>query len=291
MDSEIAMKFGIMPINFDVLDDSFDLKNITLPFLVEKAINEGFEHIEVSMDLEYIMPGSVSRRVVRQLLKFKTERGISYSVHLPLWSIELTSPNALIREASINCIIESIKKTLPLEPLAYVLHLTGSLAAEFSHVHLKTDIKDAVIDLLNILASNSIEKILKNTDIAPEIIALENVEFPFDATRKIVDKYNLGVCFDTGHTLVGFSGPESVQEFLTKHLDRIIEFHLNDGKIMEDGRPNDHLALGDGSFPMDIIGQIQKKNFQGPLVFELTFADAKKSLNRIQQKYPDLIKK
>ena len=285
------MKFGIMPINFDVLDESFDLKNITLPFLVEKAINEGFEHIEVSMDLEYVMPGSVSKRVIKQLLKFKAERGISYSVHLPLWSIELTSPNALIREASVNCIIESIKKTLPLEPLVYVLHLTGALAAEFSHVNLKADIKNAVLDLLNIFASNSIEKILKNAEIAPEKIALENVEFPFDATRKIVDKYNLGVCFDIAHTLVGFSGPETVHEFLTKHMDRIIEFHLNDGKFMEDGRPNDHIALGDGNFPMDIIGQIQRKRFQGPLVFELTFADAKRSLNRIYQQYPDLIKK
>ncbi|MDD1777926.1 MAG: sugar phosphate isomerase/epimerase [Candidatus Helarchaeota archaeon] len=285
------MKFGIMPINFDVLDESFDLKNITLPFLVEKAINEGFEHIEVSMDLEYVMPGSVSRRVIKQLLKFKDERGISYSVHLPLWSIELTSPNALIREASINCIIESIKKTLPLDPMAYVLHLTGALAAEFSHVNLRDDIKNAVIDLLNMFASNSIEKILKNVELAPEKLALENIEFPFEATRKIVDKYNLSVCFDIAHTIVGFSGPETVHEFLNKHIDRIIEFHLNDGKFMEDGRPNDHLALGDGSFPMDIIGQIKKKRFQGPLVFELTFADAKRSLNLIYQQYPDLIKK
>jgi sugar phosphate isomerase/epimerase len=285
------MKFGIMPINFDMLDESFDLKNITLPFLVEKAINEGFEHIEVSMDLEYVMPGSVSKRVIKQLLRFKAERGISYSVHLPLWSIELTSPNALIREASINCIIESIKKTLPLDPMVYVLHLTGALAAEFSHVNLKVDIKNAVIDLLNILASNSIEKILKNVDLAPEKLALENIEFPFEATRKIVDKHNLSICFDTAHQIVGFSGPESVQEFLNKHMDRIIEFHLNDGKFMEDGRPNDHLALGDGSFPMDIIGQIKRKDFQGPLVFELTFTDAKKSLNRIYQKYPDLVKK
>ena len=78
-----------------------------------------------------------------------------------------------------------------------------------------------------------------------------------------------------------------VNEF-DKHKDKIIEYHLNDGKFMENGRPNDHIALGDGNFPFDILQKIVNSGFNGPVVFELTFADAKKSLQRINQHYPNL---
>ena len=63
---------------------------------------------------------------------------------------------------------------------------------------------------------------------------------------------------------------------------------MNDGKVMPNGRPNDHIAIGDGSFPMDLIGLIKKSGFKGPTIFELGFADAQKSLQRIKQQYPDI---
>lgn len=282
------MKFGITPINFDVIDKSFDLKNLKFPLLVEKALNAGYEHVEITMDLEYVLPGTLSRRIIKKLLKLKEEYGISYSVHLPIWSIELASPNAVIRNASTRCATESIKRMEPLDPVAYVIHLTGALAAQFSRINLDPKIMRTVSGLLNVLAGLSVEKILNDTKISPELLAVENVEFPFDATRRIVDKYGLSICFDTGHLLVGYSGKETVHEFLNKHSDKIIEYHLNDGRFMEDGRPNDHIAVGDGSFPMDSIGEIEKTGFKGPAVFELSFADARKSLQRIKQHYPEL---
>ncbi|MFX1297542.1 MAG: cobamide remodeling phosphodiesterase CbiR [Promethearchaeota archaeon] len=285
------MKFGITPISFDIIDESFDLKNLNYPFLIQRAIDAGYKHIELTMDLEYILPGTISRRVIKKLLKIKEETGITYSVHLPIWSIELSSPNALIRNASINCMIESIKRSEPLDPIAYVIHLTGALSAEISRINLDPNAKESIIGLLNGIASSSIKKILSNTDISPQKIAVENVEFPFDATRKLVDKYNLSICFDTGHLLVGYSGNDTVQEFLEKHMDKIIEFHLNDGKIMANGRPNDHIAVGDGSFPMKVLEIIKERGFEGPAVFELTLAAAEKSLHRIRQHYPDLVEK
>ncbi len=276
------MKFGITPLNFDTFDQDIDLKNLKFPLLVEKAINAGYKHVEVTMDLEYVLPGSISKRVIKQLLEIKENAGISYSIHLPLWSIELAGPNSRIREASCQCIIESIKRTAPLEPEAYVLHVTGALIAEFSRLDLPRDMKATLANMVNLFASESIEKILNNVDIESRKIAVENVEFPFEFSRKLVDKYDLSICFDTGHLLAGYSGDLSVHEFLDEHMDRIIEFHLNDAKFVK-GRPNDHIAIGDGNFPMDAIGKIKKHGFKGPLVFELTFADAEKSLKRIKQ--------
>lgn len=282
------MKFGITPISFDILDASFDLKNLKFPLLVERAIDAGYQHIEISMDMEYVLPGSISKRVIKKLLQIKKEYDVTYSVHLPIWAIELASPNTLIRNASINCCIESITRTRFLEPLAYVIHLTGALAAEFSRANLDPKLKRSIAIIISGFAAISVEKILSLTKIVPRLLAVENVEFPFDATRQIVDKYDLSICFDTGHQLVGFSGPDTVQEFLAKHQTKIIAYHLNGGKIMPDGRANDHIALCDCQFPMDTIGTILKTGFAGPVVFELGLQDAQKSLECIQRSYPSV---
>ena len=281
------MKFGITPISFDILKE-FDLKDLKFPLLVEKAINAGYEHIELSMDMHYVLPGALSKRIIKKLLKIKEDTGITYSVHLPIWSIELASPNAIIRDASIQCAVDSIKRTEVLDPLAYVIHLTGALAAEFSKVNLDPKIKAPIINLINGFAAISVEKILEQTKISPRLLAAENIEFPFITSRKIVDKYDLSICLDFGHQICGYSGPETVYELWERHKDRVIELHMNDGKFMADGRPNDHIAIGDGSFPMDLIGLIKKFNFKGPTVFELGFADGQKSLQRIKQQYPNL---
>ena len=281
------MKFGITPISFDILKE-FDLRDLKFPLLVERAIHAGYDHIEISMDMHYVLPGALSKRIIKKLLKIKEETGITYSVHLPIWSVELASPNAVIRDASIQCAVDSIKRTELLDPLAYVIHLTGALAAEFSKVNLEPKIKTPIINLMNGFSSISIEKILNSTKIAPELIAVENVEYPFSTTRKLVDKYNLSICLDFGHQICGYSGTETVYELWETHKDKVIELHMNDGKVMANGRPNDHIAIGDGSFPMDLIGLIKKSDFRGPTVFELGFADAQKSLQRIKQQYPDL---
>ncbi len=283
------MRFGITPVNFDVLDESLDLRTLSFPLLVEKAIDAGYEHVEISMDLEYVLPGTLSKRIIKKLLKIKQETEITYSVHLPIWSIEPASPNQKIRDTSCECIVESIKRTESLEPLAYILHPTGALAAEFSRFSLDSNIKKAIINLICGFSSLSLEKILSQTNVAPELLAIENIEFPFDAARQLVDKYNLSICFDTGHLLVGYSGTDTVHQFLEKHMDKIIEFHLNDGKFLANGRPNDHIAIGDGNFPIEIIEKIIKSGFKGPLVFELTFADAEKSLKRLKTHYPTLL--
>ncbi|MFX1451183.1 MAG: cobamide remodeling phosphodiesterase CbiR [Promethearchaeota archaeon] len=284
------MKFGITPINFDAIDADLDLRNLKFPLLVEKAINAGFKHLEITMDLEYVLPTSLSKRIIKKLLKIKNDNsGISYSVHLPLWSTELAGPNVRIRDASVQCMVECIERTKMLDPVAYVLHLTGSLAAEFSRIKkIPLEFKNALTNVMNGFASESIQKILKKVDVAPEKIAVENIEFPFEATRKIIDKYDLSICYDTGHLICGYDYTGlSVQEFFEKHMDRIIEIHLNDGHIV-DGRPDDHIAIGDGSFPIDAIGLFRDKGFNGPLVFELTFKDALKSVKIIKDNYPDL---
>ena len=57
--------------------------------------------------------------------------GLTYTVHLPLWSVEPSTPLTPVRQGSVEAVVQIIRATLPIEPEVYVLHATGALAAEF----------------------------------------------------------------------------------------------------------------------------------------------------------------
>ena len=139
-------------------------------------------------------------------------------------------------------------------------------------------------------SARSVEEILTQTEIAPHRIAVENVEFPFEITRSIIDEYDLSICFDTGHLLTKYSGDESVFEFYREHRNRITELHLNDGTYKEvEGVPihEDHLALGTGELPVrEFLQELLKDNFDGPMIFELTNEEVRQSLQMIKDVVP-----
>ena len=85
----------------------------------------------------------------------------------------------------------------------------------------------------------------------------------------------------------------SLVEFYKTHKDRIIEFHLQDGFYREvEGVAitDDHIALGHGEMNVrEILSEIVKDNFSGPLVFELTRKEARESLTKIREEVPEAL--
>jgi sugar phosphate isomerase/epimerase len=228
------------------------------------------------------------------LANLKEEYGHSYTVHLPFWSVELATFNEPVRRGSVKTIVEAIKLAKPLEPEYYVLHSTGSLAADFSRLNFSTSIVDAICVAMAGFSAKSVEEILAKSEINPQKIAVENVEFPFEITRQIIDEYNLRICFDTGHLLAKFSGDESVLDFYKTHKDKIVELHLNDGthKDVEGvSVTDDHLAIGTGDLPVhDFMIELVKDDFNGPMIFELTTDEVKQSLQTIRSLVPEALR-
>jgi sugar phosphate isomerase/epimerase len=136
-----------------------------------------------------------------------------------------------------------------------------------------------------------VEEIISKTEMDARKLAIENIEFPFEFTRDIVDEHDTGICFDTGHALTKQSGDESVLEFYRQHRDRIVEVHLNDG--IDTGTPGkykDHLIIGKGELPVrDFLLELKKDNFKGPLIFELTTEDVIESLQTIKDVVPEVL--
>jgi len=281
------LRFGVQPLQFiDVLEDvagagpsavgKFDY----LKFC-RAAVEAGFSHVELLADMHYVIPGSLREGALRELRELG-EGGVSFSVHLPVWSIELASPNPHVREASITSTVESIELLEPLEPLCYVIHLTGSLAAEFSRLSLPGEYRELVIEQLARISADSVRRILRETGVDPRLLAAENVEFPFKHTWRVIEEFDLSFCLDTGHLLAGYSGNLELLELAKSCWSRIVEVHLHDGYERRVGSVvarRDHLPLGSGDMPVaEFYELLVERGFSGPLVFELPLRDAIKSL-------------
>ena len=290
------MRFGITPIEVDNIANVFEKEkglgsflNFRFSDIILDAIEKGYKHCEITLDLFQILPISIDDEERQRLINFKKEFDITYSAHFPIWSIELVSPNKFIREASIQSLIASYKTFKFLEPDidVFVLHPSGAFAAEIMDMDIDPKYKQFIANLFSNFAVQSVKKIIKETKIDKSKIAIENIKFPFQHTLKIIKKLRgPKLCIDTAHFLGGYSGNVDLVEITEKYLDITNEIHLQDFNA---GGGADHAALGRGtSFPVKFLKIIHDYDFKGPIVFELSFQEAKNSIEFIRNHVPEI---
>ena len=256
--------------------------------LVERIADLGFTIIELNTDLNVLFPDSFGLPTIRRLQALKESRGLSYTVHLPLWSVEPSTPVQWVRQGSVEALVDAVLRLAPLEPEVYVLHATGSLASEFyAMAAIPNQARPLVTGVFQQYAVRSTEELLRRTGLPSRAIAVENIEFPFDLTLALAEEFDLSLCLDTGHVLAKFSGPVTFEEALQRSLPRLAEVHLHDGYChpRPDGsfRRDDHLPLGKGNLPLDfLLDTLKEAHFEGPVIFELTVQEAKASLEYLR---------
>ncbi|MFX0173713.1 MAG: cobamide remodeling phosphodiesterase CbiR [Candidatus Hodarchaeota archaeon] len=290
----MRLRFGVRPFDFPdfarmIETGKFELNQVNYVDVVKSSLQNEFQHFEITSDLMFVLPGLLSPKVIQQLNHLKTENDYSCSVHCPLWSIELASPNTYIKQASIDCTIETIERTKALKPLCWVIHATGALVAELSQQKLPQIPKEFMMKRFSSFAFNSIERILDKTNIPSRKLAVENVEFPFRVMEEGLESLDLSVCLDTGHLITGFSGEwiNGVIEFYESYQDRIVELHLHDA--YRNSR-KDHIPLGNCDLPVrELLINLIESNFSGPVVFELTLDEVKKSTDFIKINVPEVL--
>ena len=92
---------------------------------------------------------------------------MTYTLHLPLWSVEPSTPLNPVRNGSVAAIVQTIQATLPLEPEVYVLHATGALAAEFYNMKISEMARMLILRQFQNGARESIQSILAQTGLSP----------------------------------------------------------------------------------------------------------------------------
>jgi sugar phosphate isomerase/epimerase len=294
------MKFGITPINVDnfvgsVKDPKGSLNLLRFDYceIVLDGIKRGYKHIELTLDLKYILPASFKKKVIEGLKFIKEKHKISYSVHFPLWAIEPSCPNRFIRKASTDCLIDTVETVRQLDPDVYVLHASGALSAEFSRMAIPDQYKGIVLGLFADNGVKAIKRLIRETDLDPTKLAIETIEFPLEKTLDQIKRVRGSkMCIDTGHVLAKYPGDIDLVELAKDYLDITGEIHLHDGFNIPNDKGgyqiNDHIALGEGNLPVEFLKVLHEKDFQGPVVFELSFDQAKRSLEFIKKNVPEI---
>ena len=188
----------------------------------------------------------------------------------------------------MDAILDVMEAVEPLEPEVYVLHATGALAAEFYRMRLPQTAKSLALKQFQGGAINSIQTILEEAEIPSRKLAIETIEFPLELTLEIADLLDLSICLDTGHVLAGFSGAINFDDALDVCLPRLAEVHLHDSpdymRTGQLGYGKDHQPLGEGDLPTKrLINHLQKRNFNGPVIFELSVGDAQQSITHLEK--------
>jgi sugar phosphate isomerase/epimerase len=296
------MRFGIMtmqraaliPSGMGVEEALTYIATLDHADLARRLYGHGFDPIELGGDMVLFFPQSFSPDTVERLAELKSETGVSYTVHLPLWSVEPSTPLRPVRQGSVQALVDSVRAVQQVEPECYVVHATGALAAEFYHMDLPEFARGLLMRQFQAYARESIQILLAETGLPSRKLAIETVEFPFDLTLELADDLDLSLCLDTGHVLAGFSGPLGLPEALERCLPRLAEIHLHDSPAFgSDGiihYGQDHRPLGTGDLDLGrFLDRLVEAEFEGPIIFELTVEEALASLDVVRRRRPDVL--
>jgi sugar phosphate isomerase/epimerase len=295
------MRFGIMAMQLDALvppgvpaeQIMASIMGFDHAGLARSLFGKGFNPVELGGDLGMFLPHAYSPDSIQNLTALKTG-GLTYTLHLPLWSVEPSTPLTPVRKGSVDAVLQAIQVTAPLEPEVYVLHATGALAAEFYNMRISEMARMLILRQFQNGARESIQSILAETGLPSRKLAIETIEFPLDMTLELAEEFNLSVCLDTGHVLAGFPGWFDFFDVVEKLLPRLAEVHLHDSKKMPEGvrgYGEDHKPLGHGDLDLGrLLDRLAAVNFNGPLVFELNVDEALESLKAVKSIRPDYMK-
>jgi sugar phosphate isomerase/epimerase len=294
------MRFGIMAMQLEALVPAgipaeqvmAGIAGFSHAGLAKSLYEKGFNPIELGGDLGMFIPQAYTSEAIKNLAALKAD-GLSYTLHLPLWSVEPSTPLTPVRKGSVEAVVQTIHATRPIEPEVCVLHATGALAAEFYNMKISEMARMLILRQFQNGARASIKSILAETGLPSRKLAIETIEFPLDLTLELAEELDLSICLDAGHVLAGFPGWFDFFDVLEKLLPRLAEVHLHDSKKMPEGvrgYGEDHKPLGRGDLDLGrFLDRLSAADFTGPLVFELKVDEALESLKTVKAIRPNYI--
>jgi sugar phosphate isomerase/epimerase len=252
---------------------------------VRRLMQAGANHIEISGEAVAALPGPLRDRfpdeVEGGLRELREKDGLTYSVHLPFFGgVNFTTSIESIRRASVEVVREIAGHCAPLEPIAYVLHISG-LLEDLMSVGLRDD---AVVAAYLENAVRSIEEIIEF--IPHDKLCIENLEYiRFEKIYPLVERFDTKICMDVGHVRLR---NEDVLDFIDKYGQRIGHVHMHDVtyklfankvRVMED-----HRALGSGILDIDaILARLAETGFDRAVTLEVYEVDPANSVQALKK--------
>jgi sugar phosphate isomerase/epimerase len=266
---------------------------VILTPLIERCAAAGASHVELTGEIFTLAPPSLLDRIEQeiqcQLVPYKRERGISFSLHLPnMGGLDLSSSIEEIRRATLQTYKRIAEIVHPLQPESYVLHIAGF----FQEAVGVTFTADALSSLGDMALRNARQSLKELSGfLEPETICLENLPtYSMELLSPVIQECDVSVCLDIGHLT---TRGDPLEGFLENFKERIREVHLHDVKRVRHGPfvsvQVDHQALGQGALPLQrILSALSACGFSGPLVLETLHDTGISSIPRLKTMLQEL---
>jgi len=204
--------------------------------------------------------------VIERLAELAAKYQLTYTIHFPI-DLELGSPSSAERQLLRKIMVDIIRGTHPLKPLAYVLHLEGiepiPTASEIQawQERVATEIPALVAEVEE-----------------PGLICVENLDYDYTWCDPILDRFGLGCCMDFGH-LWGRGG--DIYKHWQTYRSRIRVAHFHGYKSGQD-----HLRLSVLAPETLKRAAALFQTYHGVVTLELfSFEDVNSSLESLKQAF------
>lgn len=247
-------KIGLSTFAFPVDEESF-----------KKLREQNIESIEISF------PSHMYSEINYDKLKSLSETyGIElWTYHLPFSpfsEIELSTPDAAVRDSTLKYFSELIKKGTDIGIDKFVVHSSGEVIEDYE----REERMKYAMDSLNELAETAFKN---NAVIAVEDLPRTCLGKNSEEIKRLISvNDNLRVCLDTNHL---FS--EDVAKFIENLADKIITLHISDFDFINER----HWLPGEGKLDwQSIITALRNANYNGVWMYEIPFACPKSIIRR-----------
>lgn len=246
MKNNFPFKLGLTSLTYPNLDL---IENV-------KRTGEVFDFVELTLEYPRNLP--LTDENIEELNALKNEKGVEYSVHLPL-SIRLATTNPFLRKASIEVVAKTYEKAAKLDPLLYTLHVTPLYypgGSPLTHLFEINQYRDQLEK-----ARESLRELKQYLD--PSEIAVENLFTDLIRLQDFLDEEGYGRCLDVGHLIKRDKDP--VLHYC-ENSDSIINLHLHG--VVEG---SDHQQLKPEADNLELVGlfeAMKTEDYTGPVVLE-----------------------
>jgi sugar phosphate isomerase/epimerase len=217
---------------------------------VDRLIEHGAENVELLLDGAGWNDFHVRSKSIISNLRNK---GVRYSVHVPVWDANLTSQNSLIRAAVMESYRQSIAVAAMLDATHVVLHPGFCPDQHFDKAIARERARESILSLLRFNESYG------------RLLLVENVGTPassiFDQAgySSFLDDFPSGVGYlvDIGHA---FINEWDLGSLLPALGGRLFALHLHDN----DGTTDGHAPLGQGNIDWGMVFATTKATGRDP---------------------------
>lgn len=226
--------------------------------VLDWAIDNDFSGVEIWADVPYLYVRDVSEDILRKFQK--AGKKIEYTVHSPIYGINISSVNPGILRESISQ-IKMIMNWVNYFPVRSLIIHAGETPAK----------TDEVMDEVRKITFNSINELIKEAESKKIKLLIENIgisrldiDEDIEEFKSILRKFELGMCLDTGHANIKWGGERTVKDL----GDYVEQIHVADNF----GEYDQHLPAGEGNINWMVYKDLICKSGI-PVVHEIVFPD------------------